>query len=291
MCRGFGLQNKVLDLKIWQGFALIILMTFVQVGCGGESDSEPVTVIASPAGWVLDWSEEFDGTSLNTSVWTHDLGGSGWGNNELQHYQASNAAVANGVLTVTAKQEFVGGKSYTSSRIQTSRKKTFTYGRFEIRAKLPSTKGMWPAFWLLGSTCNAWNLYGGSVNWPKCGEIDAMEMVGGGQNDKKVHGTIHYSNSANQYQNWGHSYTHSANLSNDFHVYAVEWLPTGFTWYIDDKVYGTLAMPTDVSTFKNQTFFILLNLAVGGNWPGNPDRTTELPQSFVIDYVRYFKKI
>ena len=143
--------------------------------------------------WVLNWSDEFNGNALDMTVWSYDVGASGWGNNESQYYQAQNAVVKDGFLTITAKKETVGGAPYTSARLQTSRKKTFTYGRFEMRAKLPGTQGMWPAFWLLGETCNSFGLYGGSVNWPACGEIDAMEMIGGlndGSGDFTTHGTL-----------------------------------------------------------------------------------------------------
>lgn len=260
----------------------------------------PVTPVA-PAGMTFDWSDEFDGTGLNSAVWNYDTGtgnGTGWGNNELQFYQASNATVANGVLTIEAKRESVGGKSYTSARVQTSRKKTFGYGRFEMRAKLPSTQGLWPAFWLLGNTCNSFNLYGGTVNWPNCGEIDIMEMIGGaGTRDFTTHGTVHFANAGNTPTFRSFSTTRTQKLSAGYNTYAIDWLPTGFTWYFNGDVFATLPMPDNTSFFSlnnpflNQQFFILLNLAVGGNWPGAPDPTTTvLPQKFEIDYVRYFKK-
>ncbi len=282
-----------------------LLMGIVACGDGGSGgsgtsggDAMPPTTPttpAAPAGMTFDWSDEFEGTSLTTAIWNYDTGtgnGSGWGNNELQFYQAANASVGNGVLTIEARRESVGGKSYTSARLQTSRKKTFGYGRIEMRAKLPSTQGLWPAFWLLGSSCNSFNLYGGNVNWPNCGEIDVMEMIGGaGTRDFTTHGTLHFTNAANAYTAPSFSKIHTQKLSAGFNTYAVDWLPTGFTWYFNGVQFATQSMPTGITTFSNQTFFLLLNLAVGGNWPGSPDATTVLPQKFEIDYVRYFRKI
>ena len=233
------------------------------------------------AGWTLDWSDEFNGTSLDAAVWNYDLGGGGWGNNELEYYQAQNAVVQNGYLTITAMQQAVGGSSYTSARIQTAQKKTFTYGRFEMMAKLPSTQGMWPAFWLLGATCNSFGLYGGTVAWPDCGEIDAMEMIGGA-GDYTTHGTIHYATGAPTF-----SYTNSAKLGATFHRYTVDWTTQGFTWYLDGVAYGTQPMTTGMSVFQTP-FFLILNFAVGGSWPGNPDITSVFPQTYVIDYVRHY---
>lgn len=242
--------------------------------------------------WSLVWSDEFNGTALDTSVWTHDIGAGGWGNNESQYYQPQNAVVKDGLLTITAKRESVGGAAYTSSRIQTSRKKTFAYGRFEMRAKLPSGQGMWPAFWMLGTSCNAFGLYGGSLSWPRCGEIDVMEMVGGladGSGDFTTHGTLHYLNAAGVNPMSGSRYRSPTRLSADFHTYTVDWTPQGFTWYIDGVAFGSKAMASDMTAFQ-QPFFILLNLAVGGNWGGWPDATTTFPQAYVIDYVRQYTK-
>jgi beta-glucanase (GH16 family) len=264
---------------------------------GGVSSGPPP---AAPAGMTFDWSDEFDGSSVNTAVWNFDLGtanGARWGNNELQFYQSQNATVANGTLTIEARRESVGGMAYTSARLQTSRKKTFGYGRFEMRAKLPYSQGLWPAFWLLGSTCNSFNLYGGNVNWPNCGEIDIMEMIGGaGTKDFTTHGTVHFANDTNVPSNRSFFKTHTQKLSSGFNTYAIDWLPTGFTWYFNGTAFATLPMPANSSfasgnnPFLNQQYFILLNLAVGGQWPGTPDLTSVFPQKFEIDYVRFFKK-
>jgi beta-glucanase (GH16 family) len=251
------------------------------------------TTLANPGnGWILDWADEFDGNALDASVWNFDLGAGGWGNNELESYQAANATVAGGVLTITARRESVGGASYTSARLQTSRKKTFTYGRLEMRAKLPATQGMWPAFWLLGASCDSFGLYGGTIPWPKCGEIDIMEMIGGladGSGDYTTHGTIHYLNAAGVNPMPSFAYRSPTRLADGFHVYAVDWTSQSFTWSIDGIVYGTKPVDADMTAFQ-QPFFLLLNLAVGGNWGGYPDATTVLPQTYVIDYVRHYHK-
>jgi beta-glucanase (GH16 family) len=242
--------------------------------------------------WTLDWSDEFNGASLDTTIWNYDLGASGWGNNESQYYQPQNVRVGGGLLTITAKKELVGGAQYTSARIQTSRKKTFSYGRFEMRAKLPATQGMWPAFWLLGESCNSFGLYGGNLNWPNCGEIDIMEMVGGladGSGDFTTHGTLHYLNAAGFNPAPSYSYRSPTKLSAGFHVYTLDWTPQSFTWYIDGVAFGSKAFAADMNAFQ-KPFFILLNLAVGGNWGGWPDASTVFPQTYEIDYVRHYSK-
>ena len=242
----------------------------------------------SMVGWAMDWSDEFNGNQLDSTVWNYDTGNGGWGNNELEYYQAQNAVVQNGVLTITAQAQPVAGSPYTSARLQTANKKSFTYGRFQIRAKLPGTQGLWPAFWLLGQSCNSFALYGGTIPWPNCGEIDAMEMIGGA-GDYTTHGTLHYVNLTGVGQGPSFQYQNASKLSAGFHTYTVDWTPAGFTWYIDAIPYGTKAMDGNMAAFA-QPFFLVLNVAVGGNWPGAPDSTTVLPQTMVIDYVRHYSQ-
>lgn len=257
----------------------------------GQTPAPPVTP-APTDDWTLDWSEEFNGNSLDNTVWTADLGSGGWGNGESQYYKAQNAVVADGLLTITAKRESAGDAPYTSARIQTARKKSFIYGRFEMRAKLPATQGMWSAFWLLGNSCNSWGLYGGNVNWPACGEIDIMEMIGGSTgnaSDYTTYGTLHYLNAANYNPALSIGYRNAAKLSDDFHVYRMDWTPQSFTWYIDDVAFGTRLITPDMEAF-HKPYFILLNLAVGGNWGGWANSTTVFPQTYVIDYVRHYTR-
>lgn len=233
----------------------------------------------------LIWSDEFDYTGYpDASKWNIETGGNGWGNNELQYYTNSqnNVVVDDGLLTITAREEAAGGRDYTSARITTQNKFTFKYGRIEARIKLPFGQGLWPAFWMLGSNIS-------SVGWPACGEIDIMEMVGGPGNDNTTHATLHWDNDGSHAQ-YGQSYTlPSGILADDFHVFSVEWNTQEIKGFIDDiQYYSVDITPAQLSEFHNN-FFIILNVAVGGNWPGSPDETTTFPQTMEIDYVRVFQ--
>ena len=234
-------------------------------------------------GMSLVWRDEFEGHNLNPSDWKHETGGSGWGNNELQYYQEKNTAVHNGYLIITAEKENVGGKNYTSSRIITQGKKEFQYGRVDIRALLPKGQGIWPALWMLGANAT-------TVGWPACGEIDIMEMIGGPGKDNTVHGTAHWDNAGSHASYGGKlSLDHPKILADEFHVFSILWTPTAITWYLDDVQYEVIdTTPADLSELQNKFYFIF-NVAVGGNWPGNPDATTTFPQRMIVDYVRIFQ--
>jgi beta-glucanase (GH16 family)/regulation of enolase protein 1 (concanavalin A-like superfamily) len=245
---------------------------------------------------VLVWSDEFNGavgSAPDQTKWTYDLGGGGWGNNELEVYTNStqNASIVadpnatdGKALAITAIKESDG--SYTSARIKTQGLEGWTYGRFEARAELPYGQGMWPAFWMLGDNIN-------SVGWPNCGEIDVMENIG--REPSTVHGSMHgpgYSG--------GNALTGSYTLPNGeqfkdaYHVFDVDWTPTSVTFSVDGQVYETETtanLPQGTTWVFNHSFFVLLNLAVGGNWPGNPDGTTVFPQTYLIDYVRVYKDV
>ncbi|MCF8367251.1 MAG: family 16 glycosylhydrolase [Bacteroidales bacterium] len=235
----------------------------------------------------LVWSEEFDYTGLpGSSNWNMETGGGGWGNNELQYYTNSqnNAMVENGVLTITAREEEYGGRDYTSARITTQNKFDFKYGKIEARIKLPYGQGLWPAFWMLGANIS-------SVGWPACGEIDIMEMIGGsGGNDKTCHTTLHWDNNGD-HASYGESYTLSSGIfADDYHIFAVEWDSQEIRGYVDEnKFYTANLTPAELSEFRNN-FFIILNVAVGGNWPGSPDATTVFPQTMKVDYVRVYQE-
>jgi beta-glucanase (GH16 family) len=237
-------------------------------------------------GMTLIWRDEFNGSSLNTSDWTYETGtgNNGWGNNELQYYKQENLSVADGLLTITAKRESFGGREYTSSRIKTQDKKTFRYGRIDFRAKLPKGKGIWPALWMLGNNIS-------SVSWPACGEIDVMELVGGGAGkDNTVHGTIHFDNNGT-YQNKGGSFSlPSGDFSDKFHVFSIIWDANGIQWLVDNVQFYSVDTSSPALSEFNNHFFLLINLAVGGNWPGSPDASTLLPQKLMVDYVRVFQK-
>ena len=238
----------------------------------------------------LVWSDEFDGTSLDTSKWEYQIGNGcpnlcGWGNNELQYYRSQNVTVSGGRLRITARQESFGGSPYTSGRIRTRGMGDWTYGRFEIRAKLPTGQGLWPAIWMLPTN----DVYGG---WAASGEIDIMELVGHEPN--KVHGTLHYGAPfpGNTYS--GNSYTlPGGDFSGAFHIFEVEWDPNQIRWLVDGVQYAAQSSwwssGGPYPAPFNQAFHMILNVAVGGNWPGSPDGSTQFPQVMEVDYVRVYQ--
>jgi len=233
----------------------------------------------------LVWSDEFNGTDVNSSDWTFEYGAGGWGNNEKQTYNRQSSVVAdvpgepgNRALVITADRS---GSGYTSSRLKTQGKQSWTYGRIVARLKLPEGQGIWPAFWMLGENIS-------SVSWPRCGEIDIMEMVGGsGTRDRTTHGTLHWDRSGHQYL--GKSLTLNTKLSAAFHEYAIDWTPQRITWMVDGQTFHS----QDISGADMEEFhrpqFLLVNLAVGGQWPGDPDATTVFPQQYWIDWIRVYQ--
>lgn len=278
--------------------AYILLSLLLNLfGCSGESSEPdfsgpPPVIVPEDKNWSFEttpsWADEFDYTGKpSTDQWGYDIGGHGWGNNELQYYSndQKNASVQDGKLIINAIRENVGGKEYSSARLITKNKGDFLYGRFEIRAKLPTGKGTWPAIWMLPTD---WE-YGG---WPKSGEIDIMEHVGYDQN--RVHITVHTE-----------AYNHSIgtqvgknriveNASTDFHLYRIDWTPYAVRGYIDDQSLfefvnegkGSAVWPFD------KRFHLLLNIAVGGNWGGAQGVDTSIwPQAMEVDYVRVYKMI
>lgn len=232
----------------------------------------------SSAQWVMVWSDEFDNSSLDNSKWVNDIGGNGWGNNESQYYTAGNAnlTLANGFATFTAKNEQFGSNQYTSAKIISKNLFDIQYGKIEGRMKVPMGKGLWPAFWMLGSNIDI-------VSWPKCGEIDIMEHI---NNETKIHGTAHWDNVGHQYL--------GGIINTDptvFHTYSIIWDSTAIKWFMDDQLYYLLNITNGVNGTNefHEKFYLILNLAVGGNWPGYPDGTTVFPADFVVDYVRVYK--
>lgn len=247
---------------------------------GGVNDTGYSTPLNYP-NYTLTWNDEFNGSSLS-SDWTQEIGNGnwGWGNNELQYYRAQNTSLENGYLIITAKQENFGGKNYTSSRIKTQGNVFHTYGRIDIRAKLPFGQGLWPALWMLGENFS-------STGWPSCGEIDIMEMIGGnGWNDRTVHGTVHWEDNGHA-QYGGHNSLTSGRFADEFHVFSIIWTPSSIKWLRDDIQYHVIDI-NNLSAFHNNFFFIF-NVAVGGNWPGSPDASTIFPQTMIVDYVRVFQ--
>lgn len=240
------------------------------------------TTPLSYPGYTLVWNDEFDGNTLNESTWNYETGNSGWGNNELQYYRqgTNNATVANGKLIIEARRENFGGANYTSARLTTEGKQSFEYGRIDIRAKLPQGQGIWPALWMLGDNFR-------SIGWPMCGEIDIMEIVG--HEPATLHGTAHWDNGGNHAQFGGSTTLPSGTFSDEFHVFSIIWDSNSIRWYLNDQQYHTLDItPSALSEFQS-SFFFIFNVAVGGNWPGNPDATTTFPQRMIVDYVRVFQ--
>ena len=238
-------------------------------------------------GYSKIWADEFDGSEIDESNWGYDIGGSGWGNNELEFYTNRNAYLTEGHLIIRADKENYAGREYTSTRLKTQSKQTVNYGRIDIRAVMPQGQGIWPALWMLGANFP-------TVGWPHSGEVDIMEMIGGNGRENTVHGTAHwYNQSNNQNASYGGNYglPSGETLSSNFHVFSIDWDSTSITWYIDDVQYHTMAIDdsSSLAAFRKDFFFIF-NIAVGGNWPGNPNSSTVFPQRMVVDYVRVFQK-
>ena len=248
--------------------------------------SIPETGYSTPEtyeGMTLVWSDEFDGPEINSNNWTLEIGTGnwGWGNNELQYYQEENTSIIDGNLVVEARRQTVENSNYTSSRLITRGKQSFQYGRIDIRAVMPEGQGIWPALWMLGS--NHWQ-----VGWPACGEIDIMEMIGGGDGrDNVLRGTAHWNQGG--HVSYGQGYTNESNLSEEYHVYSIVWDEENIRWYFDDINFNTMDItPAELSAFHNNFYFIM-NVAVGGQWPGSPDNTTLFPQWMIVDYIRVFQ--
>ncbi|MDG0855160.1 carbohydrate-binding protein [Roseateles puraquae] len=231
--------------------------------------------LAQAQSWQLVWSDEFNG-SIGPN-WVFETGAGGWGNNELQYYRRENATVENGALVITAKRENFGGASYTSARMKTQGLKTFRFGRIEARMKLPSFLGAWPAFWMLGANLP-------QVGWPASGEIDVMEHV---NDENKVYGTIHWQDHTGAYAQYGGN---TATTVTDWHVYAVEWDTNTIRWFVDGNKYHEVNIANGVNGTDEfqKDFFLLLNFAVGGNWPGFNVNNAALPARMYVDYVRVY---
>lgn len=258
--------------------------------------STPITTpipvpVDSREGWELVWSDEFDGDTINPSNWTYDIGGWGWGNGEAQYYtdRPENARVENGLLVIEARQEKFDEKYYTSARLITQGLQSFQYGRIEARIKVPPGAGLWPAFWLLGSNFSRNPDDPFDSNWPHVGEVDIMEYVG--REPDLVMGTAHgpgYSG-AGGLGRWNRQ---EYDIADDFHTYAVEWDETGISWYYDGEHYYTLTSEIvgDREWVFDNEFFLLLNLAIGGQFGGTIGLDTEFPANLYVDYVRVYQQ-
>lgn len=263
-----------------------LLSIFILIFTSCDTDeTQTVTTLNN-----LTLAQDFDVDGApDANVWNYDIGNGadqgipGWGNNELQYYtdRPENIVVENGMLKITAIQESFEGSGYTSARIQTKDKFEQQYGRFEARIQLPWSQGLWPAFWMLGQNSD-------EVTWPECGEIDIMENRG--QEPTLINGSVHgpgYSG--------GEAVTKAFELENDrfdigFHIFGIEWGENYINYYVDDKLYNRIT-PDDVpgEWVFDQPFYIIMNLAVGGNYPGPPNASSVFPQTMLVDYVRVYQ--
>ena len=287
-------------------FSLCFLLFFL--ACSGDDGipSQPITPgnpntndnvdldngFMSPMsynGMELIWSDEFDGNSLDLTKWDYDIGTGcpdlcGWGNNELQYYRSQNVSVGSGVVTFTAQREDFQSNQYTSGKIVTRNIQSFQYGRLDIRALMPAGgQGMWPALWLLG-------INQPTVGWPACGEIDVMEMIGGRNRENQISGNVFWEDGGvreapSTYQLSGKTFF------DEYHVFSIEWVENEILWYVNDELYKSFNTNGVAKDEFRLPFYFIMNLAVGGNFPGNPDNTTSLPSQMKVDYVRFFQKI
>lgn len=266
--------------------SILLIMVTLVLGCKDQNDTKPRYT-------NLVFSDEFnvDG-GINTNLWSFDIGTGeeffgqpGWGNQELQYYtdRPENIRVEGGMLHITAKKETFQNSNYTSAKIHTRGKFETTYGRFEASIKLPFGQGIWPAFWLLGDDSD------GTVIWPQIGEIDIMEYRG--QQPAIIHGSVHgpgYSAGQAVTRTYQHP---NGRFDTKFHVFAIEWGPDFIEYYVDDIMYFKIT-PNDVPgewVFNSNTFYIILNVAVGGTFVGSPNQSTPFPQTMLVEYVRVYQ--
>jgi beta-glucanase (GH16 family) len=248
--------------------------------------------VSAEEGWELVWSDEFDGDTIDPSNWTYDIGGWGWGNGEAQYYtdRPENARVENGLLVIEARQERFEDKYYTSARLITQGLQAFQYGRIEARMKVPEGAGLWPAFWMLGNDFSRDSNDPFASNWPHVGEVDIMEYVG--REPNLVMGTVHgpgYSG-AGGLGRWNRQ---EHDIADEFHTFAVEWSENEISWFYDGELYFTLT-PEVVGEREwvfNKQFFLLLNLAVGGQFAGTIGLDTKFPANLYVDYVRVYQQV
>lgn len=287
-------------------FPYLLVAAFGVVACGDAVSSPalkpvektPYSPLLPPPLSAPVWSDEFEGpagATFDRTRWTTDIGGGGFGNRERQFYtnRPENVALDGaGHLVFTARAEvpsaafecWYGQCLYTSARLKTVGLFTQTYGRFEARIRIPRGQGLWPAFWMLGSNVDA-------VGWPQSGEIDVMENIG--REAASVHGTLHgpgYSGSAGIS---GVDMLRSGAYADDFHVFTVSWEASEIRWYVDGRLYHRVAerdLPSGSAWVYDHPFFLLLNVAVGGAWPGDPDGVTSFPQTMLVDYVRVYRE-
>lgn len=269
-----------------------LLGSVLLAACSAAPATRPDPTATPTGDWQLVWADEFDGpdgSPVDPARWSFNVGGGGWGNGEYQYYsdnRLENARLEDGKLVITARKEPFKNRDYTSARLVTINKGDWRYGRVEVRARLPVGQGIWPAIWMLPTDYT----YGG---WPKSGEIDIMEMLG--HETSRVYGTIHF---GDPHGSAGEQYDlqDGTTFADDYHIFAVEWEPAEIRWYVDgyhyqtQKEWFTSSTKGEYPAPFDQRFYLILNVAVGGAWPGPPDDTTVFPQSMYVDYVRVYQK-
>ncbi|RYU91991.1 glycosyl hydrolase family protein [Mucilaginibacter terrigena] len=268
-------------LKFLKGAGLMLAMGLAITSCKKDINKTTPDNIdvkstgTTPRALTLVWSDEFNGSGIDGGKWNIDNGNPNV-NNEKEYYSSGNVAVTGGNLVITAKNQSMGGQPYTSGKITTAGKFTVKYGRIEARIKLPAFQGSWPAFWMLGSNI-------GQVNWPQCGEIDIMEQT---NTSNTTLGTMHWNNNGHVY------YGGNTQVNNvtDYHVYAVEWDANSIKWYVDGTLFHTGNIQNNINSTEEfqLPFFLILNLAVGGDLPGNTINNGALPANMYVDYVRVY---
>lgn len=275
-------------------FAMAASATLLLIALACQATANDVRLQAKDSHWTLVWGDEFnqsDGSRPDPGKWKFELGSIGSGNGEVEYYtnRPENSFIRDGNLVIRAiKGTYTGPDnvtgSYTSARITTQGLFEQAYGRFEARIKIPQGRGLWPAFWLLGDDF-------GKVGWPACGEIDIMENIG--KEPSTIHGSMHGPGYSGDHDySSAYKLPGGAKFYDDFHVFAIEWQPNVVRFFLDQDLDATFTpshLPTGMKWVFDHPFFIILNVAVGGGWPGPPDSTTVFPQEMLVDYVRVYK--
>ncbi|ERM81489.1 hypothetical protein P872_10235 [Rhodonellum psychrophilum GCM71 = DSM 17998] len=273
---------------------LLVLLLLTFISC--KEDEKVEEVLCDPCesplsyeGYNLVWNDEFEGSNLSAN-WTSDFGDGcplicGWGTNELQYYQTENTEIKEGFLIITAKKETVLNSNYTSSRIKTENQKTFTFGRIDIRAQLPKGQGIWPGIWMLGENIN-------EVGWPSAGQINIAEMIGGKADgkDNTIFGAIYWGNNGDSGYKTGTKRLSKGVFNDKPHVFSLSWDNEKIVWLLDNSPYFEMDIRSASFDAFRKPFFLLFNVAVGGDYVGNPDASTVFPQQMKIDYIRVFQK-
>ncbi len=273
-------------------FSAMLASVFLLSSCSSDDEGSAIPPITEYEGFTLVWSDEFDGSVIDGTNWTYETGDgtdfglpAGWGNSELQLYttDASNSSIQQdgdlSVLAITALDN--GDGTYSSTKMTTRDLRSIRYGKIEASIKLPAGQGLWPAFWALGDN------FQDPIDWPGCGEIDIMEMLG--NNVNTAYSTIHYTNSGNtRSEVQGTSSAGSSSFADDYHLFTLDWSPEFIRFYTDGILVNDIAIEDDMKEFQ-RSFYLILNLAVGGNWPGSPDASTSFPATMMVDYVRVYQ--